>query len=273
MLRDGISGDWVGTFESHRGALWEVSIDPEGTRVATGGSDFTVRYWDATSGDILSTFTQEHVPKVVQMHGKNLFVAGNMDHVRLYDFGKENAAPVQSTVSGFGRLSSGVLSSAGNAAYTAGPGEAAMQIWDLRTMSFTTLDLPAPAEDLEVVSGMLTVALKNQVRIYDLAGPAPALRHEIAIPDGDVASASLNPHFGVPGLAQVLTGERDVPGLGCVCRLWDLNGTLLDTLRGHEKPVKCVRFAPTGTQAASGSEDSTLRIWPLKERAAQRATA
>ena len=32
------------------------------------------------------------------MHGKNLFVAGNMDHVRLYDFGKENAAPVQSTV-------------------------------------------------------------------------------------------------------------------------------------------------------------------------------
>ena len=24
LLRDGISGDWVGTFEAHRGALWEV---------------------------------------------------------------------------------------------------------------------------------------------------------------------------------------------------------------------------------------------------------
>ena len=28
--------------------------------------------------------------------------------------------------------------------------------------------------------------------------------------------------------------HRDVPGLGCVCRLWDLNGTLLDTLRGSD---------------------------------------
>jgi WD40 repeat protein len=248
-----------------------VSINAEGTRVTTGGSDFTVRFWDATSGDLLQTLPQEHVAKVANMHGSSkLLVAGNMPHIRLYDLNKIEAAAQQSKGE-LGRQHRGVFSPNGEMAITAGH-EKAMQLWDLRTMEAgARVELPSPVVDLEAVSGMLTVAMTDKVHVYDLAGAAPALRHEIEVPEGSVTAASLNPHFGLPGLAQVLTAERNVPGVGAVCRLWDLNGKLLDTLKGHEKPVLAVRFAPTGTSAASGSEDCTLRIWPLKERAAQRA--
>jgi len=37
------------------------------------------------------------------------------------------------------------------------------------------------------------------------------------------------------------------------------------TLQGHEKKVTCVATSPTGRLLASGSDDGTLRLWPIKD--------
>jgi len=93
MLRDATTGDWIGTFAGHKGAVWSAKLCSEARLCATGSGDFSAKVWDAVTGNCLATLDHRHVVKCVDF---------SSDRRLLATVGKEGAARVFDVEAGLG---------------------------------------------------------------------------------------------------------------------------------------------------------------------------
>ena len=87
MLRNGSTGDWIGTFEGHNGAVWAAHMDPTAHRVVTGSADMSAKVWDAITGDELHAFDHPSVVKAARISkdAKRMMTGGFDKVLRLFD--------------------------------------------------------------------------------------------------------------------------------------------------------------------------------------------
>ena len=265
MVRDGNSGDWIGTFAGHKGAVWSCQMDPLGALAATASGDFSVQLWDAITGQSLAELPHKHIVKtcVFSPNSTRLATGGKEAVLRIYDLVAclderhrqtepllelEQASPISKVIWMTDRLLLCALA------------DGSIALWDIDARSFLHNFKTSQGEeirDMELKTlqngqQILTVAAGSKVTFWDATTKQLIHEWDMPIHFREEGGASLHP-----------SGTKFVAGGSDLwVRVFDFHtGQELECHKGHHGPIRCLRYAPDGTSYATGSEDGTIRLW------------
>ncbi|XP_061993000.1 uncharacterized protein LOC133710880 [Rosa rugosa] len=254
MLRNGETGDWIGTFEGHKGAVWSCCLDTNALRAATASADFSAKVWDALTGDVLHSFEHKHIVRACAFsEDTHLLLTGGVEKViRIYDLNRPDAPPREVDKSP-GSVRTAAWLHSDQTILSSCTDMGGVRLWDVRTGKIVqTLDTKSSVTSSEVSQDgrYITTADGSTVKFWDANYFGLVKSYNMPC---TVESVSLEPKFG----NKFIAGGEDM-----WVHVFDFHtGDEIACNKGHHGPVHCVRFSPGGESYASGSEDGTIRIW------------
>lgn len=280
MLRDGITGDWIGTFFGHKGAVFQARLSPDASYAATASADFTARVWNTHTGESLLTIKHDHVLRAVAFSpsGTLLATGGMEKKLRIFELerlintevspgsdnvidansGREIGAGVHQ-----GSIKSIIWTRDPNVLVTAAD-DKMIRWWDIKsgkviqqqpysgdfgTCELTTLT--GGPHDVGAGYPVLTIAAGKCV--YFFGGHEARTLIKIVHSPYEVASAALHPierKFVTGGIKDTWA------------RVYNFDTEQeIDLHKGHHGPIWSISFSPDGKLYATGSEDGTIKMW------------
>eukprot|EP00052_Salpingoeca_macrocollata_P008445 m.66942 g.66942 ORF g.66942 m.66942 type:complete len:334 (+) comp16597_c1_seq2:104-1105(+) len=254
MLRNGVTGDWLGTFEGHKGAVWGVALDNTAEHAATASADFTAKIWDAVSGEEQHTFSHPHIVKAVSFDAPRttLITGCNDKTIRVFDL--QNYDSGARELKGHTASIKKIVPGQTPQLFLSASDDKSVRVWDVRSNAeVAALKLDAAVTNLEANTEkkVLTVTFGSTIAFYSLDDLKEIKKLEVGSP---VHAASLHPNehtFAWGGQDNML---HVVDYTTCVQS---------DEYKGHFGPIHCLQYSPDGQTYASGSEDGTVRLWQV----------
>jgi len=253
MIREGVSGDWIGTFLGHKGAVWCARLNETADRAVTGSADFTAKLWNAVSGDEIHSWLHKHIVKasVFSKDSSFVYTGGQETKLRIFDVNKPDTEP--QIFEGHSASISSIITVPDANLIVSSAKEANVRIWDKRTKSAVkSLQTASPVTHLSMSADEKTIACAAEKKIHFWNASTFELIKTFDLPR-TIESVAYHP-----------TSKRFVTG--CPTELWVRgyefdSGNEIVCNKGHHGPVRCLSFSPSGEAYASGSEDGTIRIW------------
>ena len=233
----------------------DISFSPDGTTLASGSDDGTVKLWDVATGTNIATL-EGHTSSVYSVSfspdGKTLASGSWDDTIKLWDVAThENIATLQRPLENWSLPMSFSPDGTTLASGTAG---GTVKLWDVATHE-NIATLQGPLEDWFIPvsfspdsTTLASGAGDGTVKLWDVAtheNIATLERHR-----GEVYSVSFSPDG-----TTLASASGDV-------KLWDVaTKENIATLQGYGDSVS---FSPDGTTLACTSEDGIIKLWDVE---------
>jgi len=253
QLRNGETGDWIGTFEGHKGAVWCARLNSTATQAITGSADYTAKLWDALTGLELRTFAHQRIVKTADFSRDNrkIITGGQDKTLRIFDLEKGDAPQL---LEGHQNSVKAAMWSVHNENIIfSGGADETIRVWDLRTKSEVSQHPtkgPITSMELSQSGKILTTTAGREITFWDTTTVQNIKSYTLF---GDLNSGAIHPDEK----SKFVAGGSDF-----YVHVYDYaTGEEMEVHKGHHGPVHALRFAPDGESYASGSEDGTIRLW------------
>lgn len=244
------------TLKGHSASVEAVAISADGTRIASGSCDSTLRIWNASSGDSVAVLQHPYnsavAPVTFSPDGERILSCSS-NTALLWDV--TTGQEVSRSKARDWSIASVESFSPDGARIASVSYDHIIRIWDATTGS-TLLTLEGHPNIVFSVAfssdgNLLTSgSYDHNVRVWALTDGACIMNLEGH--DDGVLAVAISPD----GL-QIASGSIDK-----TLRIWVLSsGDCAATLRGHTREIGGVAFSPDGSRVVSGSLDRSVRIW------------